>query len=398
MKKIFSSIGITLAFALCQYAQAGSDVVSQSFVQKGEGAVPRRIQDKLRDSVSVIDFGAKRNGADDYPAFQKAIDALPAVGGRIEVPGGTYVLSQEPNFGAKSIYWDISPAATFTGAGTGQNKFPSMKTNGGQIAVGPYVRSQSRIPYAYSTPHSGGVAAAQYEMIQPADVVGQSVALYLGAQGSNSNANANVWAGNFLIKAGTGAGGTYQGIELDVDVFSEAALVKGLSINGIGSANPDVGLELIRSDKTKWNVGIDLMNAKTGIKVRNTPGLQNGLLVGDPAPQQSAGIVAKQLTNGGDGIVVQRATDTAPTGSALRVVDSANANTVVNVDVLGNTTVQSLKLNGAAIAGPDGQISLGNTRADTATSGTSGALPSQVAGYLVILIGSKAVKIPYYNN
>jgi hypothetical protein len=70
----------------------------------------------------------------------------------------------------------------------------------------------------------------------------------------------------------------------------------------------------------------------------------------------------------------------------------------VNIDVAGNTAVKSLALNGRAVAGPDGQVSLGNTQAASATAGTSGPLPAQVAGYLVIMIGSKTVKIPYYDN
>jgi hypothetical protein len=398
MKKNLSIVTFGLALTLAQHVQAACDVAVPPFIQKGTGATARSVADKIGESVSVMDFGAKHNGTDDYAAFQMAIDALPASGGRIAVPDGAYVLSQQPKWGARSIFWDFGPGVTFSGAGTGQNAFPAMRTNGGQIAAGPYIQSQSRIPYKYSSPHAGGVAAFQVEMIQPADVVGQSVAMYLGAQGSNPDPNSNVWAGNFLIKAAEGAGGTYQGIELDVDTFSEAALVKGISINGIGTANPDVGLELIRSDATRWNVGVDLMNTITGIKVRNSAGLQAGLLIGDPAAQPSADIVVKQLMNGGDSIVIQRATDTSSAGNALRVVDAANASTIVNIDVAGNTAVKSLALNGRAVAGPDGQVSLGNTQAASATAGTSGPLPAQVAGYLVIMIGSKTVKIPYYDN
>ena len=48
-------------------------------------------------TVNVRDFGAKGNGlADDSPAFEKAIDALPASGGSVLVPAGTYLL--EPRF------------------------------------------------------------------------------------------------------------------------------------------------------------------------------------------------------------------------------------------------------------------------------------------------------------
>jgi hypothetical protein len=299
--------------------------------QTGAGAIKRGAFDKLQESISVADYLAAGD-PDDSLSFQRAIDALPALGGKILVPAKSYVLATTPAPGAKSIHWDISTAATFTGAGTGQNKFPSMRTNGGQIAVGPYIQSQSRIPYTLS---NGGVAAFQAEMIQPADVVGQSVALYAGAQGSNANAGANVWAINALINAAAGAGGTYQGIELDVDCFSDAALVKGLSINGVGSANPDVGIELIRTDATRWNVGVDIMQAITGIKVRNTSGLTQGVIVGDPSAQPSAAASFKQLVNGGETLMLQRFTDTSPSGYLIRGVDGVNSTTLFHVDAYG---------------------------------------------------------------
>lgn len=357
------------------------------------------LQATMRGTVNVFKFGAKGDGStNDSAAFQAAIDALPTQGGRIIVPDAAYVLNTAPAWGAKSIYWDIGPGATFSGTATGQNKFPSMRTNGGQIAVGPFIQSQSRIPYSYSSPFVGGVAAFQVEMIQPADVVGQSVGLYAGGEGSNPNVNANVWAMNALVKAAPGAGGTYQGLEMDVDVYSSAALVKGISLNGIGTANPDVGLELIRSDATRWVTGIDIMNAIVGVQVRNTEGLTMGITVGQPSAQGSTPIAVKQLSNGGDGVMVQRLTDSTPTGSAFRVVDAANTKNLVNIDVLGNATVQSLLLAGGAVSAGPGQFSLGNTITATASAGTAAALPAKPANYWTVLLGSTVVKIPYYND
>jgi hypothetical protein len=74
--------------------------------------------------------------------------------------------------------------------------------------------------------------------------------------------------------------------------------------------------------------------------------------------------------------------------------------------------------NGAAISGPEpvqqqvlstdlildrpapnvipGRVAFGNTTSTTASVGTRGALPAQVAGYLVINIGGTNYKIPYY--
>lgn len=61
-----------------------------SFLQAGSGAVGRSIQDKLRDIVSVKDFGAIGDGkADDTAAFARAF----SVGLEIWVPRGTYSIS-----------------------------------------------------------------------------------------------------------------------------------------------------------------------------------------------------------------------------------------------------------------------------------------------------------------
>ena len=63
-----------------------------TFTQAGVGAVPRTIQNKLRDTISVKDFGAVGNGVtDDTVAVQNAINA--AVNNVLSLSGGTYVVS-----------------------------------------------------------------------------------------------------------------------------------------------------------------------------------------------------------------------------------------------------------------------------------------------------------------
>jgi len=58
-----------------------------TFIQSGTGAVATTVQAKLRETVSVKDFGAVGDGlADDTAAFQNALSH----GGAIFVPSGTY--------------------------------------------------------------------------------------------------------------------------------------------------------------------------------------------------------------------------------------------------------------------------------------------------------------------
>lgn len=62
------------------------------FTQSGTGAIARTVQSKLRDQVSVKDFGAVGDGVtDDTAAIQAAITAAIAQGGgRVVVPSGIY--------------------------------------------------------------------------------------------------------------------------------------------------------------------------------------------------------------------------------------------------------------------------------------------------------------------
>lgn len=74
-------------------ASTGSGL--SGFIQSGTGAVARTAQAKLRESISIKDFGAAGDGTtNDAAAFQAAIDYLESLGGgRLKLPTGTYLLS-----------------------------------------------------------------------------------------------------------------------------------------------------------------------------------------------------------------------------------------------------------------------------------------------------------------
>lgn len=85
------SAGTALALATDLAAASAVDGAAMvGFLQAGTGAVARTVQAKLRDAVSVKDFGAVGDGAtNDTAAIQAAIDASACV----YFPAGTYKIS-----------------------------------------------------------------------------------------------------------------------------------------------------------------------------------------------------------------------------------------------------------------------------------------------------------------
>lgn len=70
-------------------ASDGSSLVG--FIQSGTGAVATTVQTKLREWVSVKDFGAKGDGTtDDTAAIQAAVTSLTSSGGTLLFPAGNY--------------------------------------------------------------------------------------------------------------------------------------------------------------------------------------------------------------------------------------------------------------------------------------------------------------------
>jgi hypothetical protein len=101
---------------------------TESFTQSGTGATARTVQARLRDWVSVKDFGATGDGStDDTSAINAAIDAVEAMttgnstAGTVYFPQGEYIVSSQiliPNkvrllgAGKRSSY--ITAKSTFT--------------------------------------------------------------------------------------------------------------------------------------------------------------------------------------------------------------------------------------------------------------------------------------------
>jgi len=361
------------------------------------GAVTRTVEKKLQESISVLDFGADPTGvANSSTAFQNAINALSSDGGTILVPTGTYLLNTTPTWGTKSIFWDISVAANFTGSGGGAGNFPIMATNNGQLAVGPFIQSQSSEPGSTG----GGIAAFNVEMLQPDDYVGQSVALYAGAISDAPDAASNVWSINTVLQANVNAGGIFTGYEMDVNNFSPTAYVKGLSITGLGTYNPDIGIEIVRVTGTSWKIGQLIQNSNDALVINSQTG-GRGIVINPPGSAAltvtNVALTLKQFSNNSETILLQRSTDTSPTGYFLRAVNAANSANLLLIDVDGNIGGSGLQAFGSASGLPNTGVCISGETSGTASSGGGSAAPGAVSGYIVIKVSGTNKKIPYYN-
>lgn len=118
---VFTSAPPNGATILVRYGQALGSVPSDSndisFQAAGTNAVARTAQSKMRDVVSVKDFGAVGDGVtDDTAAIQAALTA--AEGGTLYGPEGTYIITATINL-PSNILVQLDPLATIQSANTG---------------------------------------------------------------------------------------------------------------------------------------------------------------------------------------------------------------------------------------------------------------------------------------
>lgn len=107
-------------------SSAATALAASQFVQAGTGAVTRTSQNKMRDIVSVKDFGAKGDDSnDDGPAIQAAIDA----GYIAYLPPGIYrvlseiVIKDGTGLIGASAFWKVRTGFIYDGSHTSVIKY-----------------------------------------------------------------------------------------------------------------------------------------------------------------------------------------------------------------------------------------------------------------------------------
>lgn len=120
------------------------------FTQAGTGAVTRTVDSKLKDVVSVKDFGAVGNGVtEDTAAIQSAIDAVNSGGGGVVyLPKGDYLVGQ------------INLKSNVSLFGEGKSSALKVKASGGDQTYGLVASNQSNITVSDLRVYGTGLTAA----------------------------------------------------------------------------------------------------------------------------------------------------------------------------------------------------------------------------------------------
>jgi hypothetical protein len=149
----------------------GIDSSEVTFLQAGTGAVTRTAQAKMRDTVSVKDFGAVGDGAaNDTAAIQAAVNSLSTTGGELFFPPGTYRITA-------AISKTFADSIVFSIRGYGAKIDATALTTGNAIELGgsrvsntPLGGNVSKNSDTFTVTSATGISAGRILLITSTDL------------------------------------------------------------------------------------------------------------------------------------------------------------------------------------------------------------------------------------
>jgi hypothetical protein len=236
-------VGAVVKFTTTQQQGAGAVNASQvTYNPSGTGAVATNVQVKLRESVSVLDFGAVADGnvtsdtgTDNSSAFNAALTYASSIGaGAVYIPNGTYKLN---------TVITIPQGVTLRGAGRHCTTLfapASFNTTGGIIAFGSGTVSHGLCDLALLAP--------------PGGIVGT------GTSGVGIYANRN---GTFIERVWV-AGYNINMLLANTDIFVLDSIIEECTSSGIG-----IDMNASANDITIANCEV-FACANTSIRIKDT--------------------------------------------------------------------------------------------------------------------------------
>jgi hypothetical protein len=238
------------------------------YTPAGLGAVPTTVQTKLRETVSVKDFGAVGDGVtDDTVAIQAAINAVGSInGGVIYFPTGVYLVSQGtiPN---QSLY--LQNNVTIIGAGVGATLIKLAPNANSHVITGQNVNNIG----IYNLAIDGDRAN------QILDVHGIQLLNVSGAIIQNVEVRKVVRYGIGLQQ------GTFRRIKID-SVYIHDTGYDGIDIKNRNNNNEDIFISNVTV--RNW-ANITTVDSQAGIDIRGKVQLNNIECVA-PASNNSTGV------------------------------------------------------------------------------------------------------------
>jgi len=284
------------------------DSDSIEFKQAGTGAVTRTAQDKMRESVSVKDFGALGDGVtDDTVAIQAAVSYIETTGQNVLIPPGEYLtdpfnLDVQFYGGTGSFYgFDrtrcilkrrTAGAGAFItfGVSTGtifrsHVGMSGIKVDGGSTTNGPSVEAFSLSRSNFNDCHfSGGTAA--FRMYGGVSVSFQNCLFDMANRGIHiqdyDGANANKWPNQTKIIGGEIVDNAEYGVWFDGGIM---LLLDGIDIEGNGTT------------RGVANGGV-YVGPNVGVAVTSTSGQSPGITIRNCWIERNKGIAQVYCESG----------------------------------------------------------------------------------------------------
>jgi len=250
------------AATLAQLAASGGSALV-GFIQAGTGAVTRTAQAKMRDAVSVKDFGAVGDGvADDTAEIQAAIDYATSIGGQTVACGGLTYKTTGPIIVKDDVKLDLQGGKILSVL-SGMNDYGVRLRNRAELCNGEIEVQSSGSPGSQSGIHSpvligplygdgGTVASPSVD----ADISNWTL--------RNLRLHSNKPSGAVGIQI---IGSANNGLIENIEVPDSSVMFGGVHLDW-GTVG-DVNSSDVPGTRTRFNAGLAYTRHPNNIRIRN---------------------------------------------------------------------------------------------------------------------------------